>query len=110
MSTIKVYLRIKPHLGGDREIKELPMEIRENSNRKKLYFQYRLKKEGTKIFTFDDIFAENSSQEEVYNVFKGDLINSVLNGVVRPNLVQLLPDGLRSDLLGKVLHYSRRRG
>ena len=56
------------------------MEARTTGGRKKLYFQYRLQQSDTKIFTFDDIFTETSTQEEVYHTFKDDLLGSVSNG------------------------------
>jgi len=80
MSNVKVYLRIKPHL-SDEEYTPLPMEVSTSGGRKKLYFQYRLQKSGTKIFSFDNIFTEETSQDEVYNEFRNDLITSVVNGV-----------------------------
>lgn len=80
MSNVKVYLRIKPHL-SEEEQSPLPMEVKNQGGRKRLYFQYRLQQNDIKIFSFDEIFQENSSQEEVYDEFRTDLISSIRNGV-----------------------------
>jgi hypothetical protein len=107
MSNVKVYLRIKPHL-SDREQVSLPMEVRNQSGRRRLYFQYRLQQNDTKIFSFDDIFEENSSQEEVYSEFSNDLMNSIQNGVRYYDLVQLLLDGIRPNEFWKVIYTTGR--
>lgn len=107
MSNVKVYLRIKPHL-GESEQTPLPMEVQSQGGRKRLYFQYRLQQNDTKIFNFDNIFQEDSSQDEVYNEFSADLMTSVRNGVGTAHPVQLLSYGLRTDLLREVLHSTWR--
>jgi hypothetical protein len=84
MSNVKVYLRIKPHL-SEEEQSPLPMEVQHQGGRKRLYFQYRLQQNDTKIFNFDDIFQEDASQPEVYGEFSNDLMTSVHNGVVAPH-------------------------
>jgi hypothetical protein len=104
MSNVKVYLRIKPHLDEEAEHNPLPMEVHYQGGRKRLYFQYRLQQNDTKIFNFDNIFQEDSSQEEVYNEFGADLMNSVHNGVNLAHLVQLLPHGLWPNVVRQVLH------
>ena len=104
MSSVKVYLRIKPHLSQEEAEQPLPMETKVSGGRKKLHFQYRLQQSGTKIFTFDNIFDQAATQEEVYDEFRQDLLNSVVNGVTRANIVQLLSDGLRPNFIGEVLH------
>lgn len=93
MSNVKVYLRIKPHLSEEQQV-ALPMEVRNQAGRRRLYFQYRLQQNDTKIFSFDEIFEENSTQDEVYNEFSSDLMGSVRNGVCFDDIVQLLFDGL----------------
>lgn len=112
MSNIKVYLRIKPHIKeeeievdseevqdnniSDEEIekqgengkegrKELSMKIKKTDNNGKLYLYSKTQR--TKIFTFDRIFEDQTTQTDVYSTLKDDLISSSMNGVRKPILI-----------------------
>ena len=77
MSNIKVCLRIKPQLREDKA-PPLPILLKQREGSSKVFFKHR---NNTKIFTFDEIFEEDTTQEQLYAKLKDDLVGSALSGV-----------------------------
>lgn len=84
---IKVCLRIKPPLDPEKSLYRFSKrkEDRQKNPRSRRYF-FTLNKKNkkikkTKVFDFDQIFSPGVNQQQVYEEFKEELLQSALNGV-----------------------------
>jgi hypothetical protein len=95
MSSVKVYLRIRPGDPGSDDGSDSPDDLRgrsgspeslflkvlTNHNGKTCVIRSEKKHFNERKFEFEDIFEETASQPEVYSRFKDRLVESAINGV-----------------------------
>ena len=82
-SNVKVCLRIKPVSPGSNSSLYLKID-RDNSQKVKVVVGSRKgakQAEPTKTFSFQDVYEDAATQQEVYKGFKDELLQSVIEGV-----------------------------
>lgn len=96
MTTVKTYLRIKPHKSED----IFSYTIKPKSNKKCFIIHG---KKGLSKHIFEEIFDHNADQKDIYEHFNQSMLESAFSGV---NLLDELSfDELWSDKLGKKFHH-----